>query len=140
GSIWRKWDLHLHTPNTKLSDNFVKIGEEEIWKTYCDKIETSDVAAFGITDYFSCENYFTFLDEFKKYYPDSKKVFFPNIEFRLDISVNQQGEEINIHIIFSNEVSKTVIDDFLSSLKTNHSNPGGTKISCKNLQPEQFVS
>jgi len=37
GSIWRKWDLHLHTPNTKLSDGFVKIGEEEIWKTYCDK-------------------------------------------------------------------------------------------------------
>lgn len=140
GSIWRKWDLHLHTPNTKLSDGFVKIEEEEIWKTYCDKIENSDVAAFGITDYFSCENYFAFLEEFKKYHPDSKKVFFPNIEFRLDISVNQQAEEINIHIIFSNELSKTVIDDFLSSLKTNHSNGGGTKISCKNLQPEQFVS
>lgn len=140
GSIWRKWDLHLHTPNTKLSDGFVKIGEEEIWKTYCDKIENSDVAAFGITDYFSCENYFTFIEEFKKYHPDSKKVFFPNIEFRLDISVNQQAEEINIHIIFSNEISKTVLDDFLTSLKTNHSNAGGTKISCKNLQPEQFVS
>ena len=140
GSIWRKWDLHLHTPNTKLSNGFVKIGEEEIWKTYCDKIENSDVAAFGITDYFSCENYFTFLEEFKKYHPDSKKVFFPNIEFRLDISVNQQAEEINIHIIFSNELSKTVIDDFLTSLKTNHSNAGGNKISCKNLQPEQFVS
>jgi hypothetical protein len=140
GSIWRKWDLHLHTPHTKLSDNFQKNGEEEIWKTYCDKIENSDVSAFGITDYFSCENYFTFLEEFKKYYPESKKVFFPNIEFRLDISVNQQSEEINIHIIFSNELSKTEIDDFLTSLKTNHSNAGGTKISCKNLQSDQYVS
>ena len=140
GSIWRKWDLHLHTPNTKLSDNFEKIGEEEIWKTYCDKIESSDVAAFGITDYFSCENYFTFLEEFKKHYPVSKKIFFPNIEFRLDIAVNQQAEEINIHIIFSNELTKNQIDDFLTLLKTNHTNAGGTKISCKNLQPDQFVS
>ena len=121
GSIWRKWDLHIHTPNTKLSDNFNQVGEEEIWKTYSDKIENSDVSAFGITDYFSCENYFTFLEEFRKHYPNSNKVFFPNIEFRLDISVNQQAEEINIHVIFSNELSKTQIDDFLSSLKTNHS-------------------
>lgn len=140
GSIWRKWDLHLHTPNTKLSDHFEKIGEEEIWKTYCDKIESSDVAVFGITDYFSCENYFTFLEEFKKHYPESKKIFFPNIEFRLDIAVNQQAEEINIHIIFSNELTKNQIDDFLTLLKTNHTNVGGTKISCKNLQPDQFVS
>ena len=140
GSIWRKWDLHLHTPNTKLSDHFEKIGEEEIWKTYCDKIESSDVASFGITDYFSCENYFTFLKEFKKHYPESKKIFFPNIEFRLDIAVNQQAEEINIHIIFSNELTKNQIDDFLTLLKTNHTNVGGTKISCKNLQPDQFVS
>ena len=140
GSMWRKWDLHLHTPQTKLSDNFQRIGEEEIWKTYCDKIENSDVAAFGITDYFSCENYFTFLKEFENYYPESSKIFFPNIEFRLDISVNQHAEEINIHIIFSNELSKNEIDDFLTNLKTNHSNLGGTKISCKNLQADQYIS
>jgi len=140
GSLWRKWDLHIHTPYTKLSDNFQEVGDEEIWKTYCNKIENSDVSAFGITDYFSCDNYFTFLEEFKKHYPNSNKVFFPNIEFRLDISVNQQAEEINIHIIFSNELSRVQIDDFLSSLKTNHSNSGGTKISSKNLQPAQFVS
>lgn len=140
GSIWRKWDLHLHTPLTKLSDNFQKIGEEDIWKSYCDKIESSDVSAFGITDYFSCENYFTFLDEFKKYYPDSKKVFFPNIEFRLDVAVNKQAEEVNIHIIFSNELERTQIDDFLTVLKTNHTSAGNSRVSCKNLSPEQFLS
>jgi len=140
GSIWRKWDLHLHTPFTKLSDYFQKIGEEDIWKSYCDKIESSDVSAFGITDYFSCENYFTFLDEFKKYYPDSKKVFFPNIEFRLDVAVNKQAEEVNIHIIFSNELERTQIDDFLTVLKTSHTSTGNSRVSCKNLSQEQFVS
>jgi exonuclease SbcC len=140
GSIWRKWDLHLHTPNTKLSDHFEKIGEEEIWKYFCDKIENSDVGAFGITDYFSCENYFTFLDEFNALYPDSKKVFFPNIEFRLDVAVNKEVEEVNIHIIFSNELAKNKIEDFLTILKTSHTADGGSRVSCKNLSPEQFVS
>lgn len=140
GAIWRKWDLHLHTPNTKLSDHFAKIGEEEIWKSFCDRIENSDVSAFGITDYFSCENYFTFLDEFKTLYPDSKKVFFPNIEFRLDVAVNKEAEEVNIHIIFSNEIAKNQIEDFLTILKTNHTADGGSRVSCKNLSPEQFVS
>ena len=140
GSIWRKWDLHLHTPFTKLSDNFQKIGDDDIWKTYCEKIENSDIAAFGITDYFSCENYFTFLDEFRKYYPDSKKVFFPNIEFRLDVAVNKEAEEVNIHIIFSNELVRTQIDDFLTVLKTSHTSTGSSRVSCKNLSKEQFVS
>jgi hypothetical protein len=28
GSEWRKWDLHLHTPETKLNDDFS--GEEDL--------------------------------------------------------------------------------------------------------------
>jgi len=140
GSIWRKWDLHIHTPKTKLSDNFKQMGEESVWETYCEKIEESSVEAFGITDYFSCDNYFFFLETFKKKYPESQKVFFPNIEFRLDISVNSKSEEINIHVIFSNLLAKSQIEEFLIDLKTNHSQTGGARISCKNLQQGQFVS
>lgn len=30
GSQWRKWDLHLHVPGTKLSNVYAKIdGESE---------------------------------------------------------------------------------------------------------------
>ena len=43
-----------------------------------------DVEVIGITDYFSVENYYTFIEKFKTKYPNSKKVFFPNIEFRID--------------------------------------------------------
>jgi hypothetical protein len=42
------------------------------------------VSIFGITDYFSIDNYNAFLQKFNKKYPASKKVFFPNIEFRTD--------------------------------------------------------
>lgn len=121
GSEWRKWDLHIHTPNTKLSDNFKQIEAEDIWKTYCTKIEESDVVVFGITDYFSVDNYFVFIENHKKYFPYSEKVFFPNIELRLEVSVNKSAEEVNIHILFSNSeiVTKSKIKDFLLKLDTN---------------------
>lgn len=142
GSIWRKWDLHLHTPKTKLSDNF-KLedkSESQIWDEYCDIIENSDVLVFGITDYFCCENYFEFLSHFNAKHPASHKVFFLNIEFRLPISVNKKGEEINIHIVFDNQLAKSKIDEFLLILKTQSTETTGASIKCKNLQSEHFVS
>lgn len=134
GSEWRKWDLHIHTPNTKLSDNFKQIEDEDIWKTYCTKIEESDVVVFGITDYFSIDNYFTFIENHKKYFPNSEKVFFPNVELRLEVSVNKCAEEVNIHILFSNceIVTKSKIEDFLLKLDTNIK-INDAIVPCKNL-------
>ncbi len=142
GSIWRKWDLHLHTPKTKLSDNFKIEGKDdiEIWNKFCQTIEESDVSVFGITDYFCCENYFKFLEIFKNQYPDSKKVFFPNIEFRLPIAVNKKGEEVNIHLIFDNKLDKSKIDEFLISVKTHFSDGSEVYLNCKSLKPEHFAS
>lgn len=134
GSAWRKWDLHIHTPGTKLSDHYKDESASDLWKVFCDKLEGSDVEAFGITDYFSVDNYFKVVEKMKEFYPNSKKVFFPNIELRLEISVNKAGEEVNIHIIFSNgpEASKEKLEEFLYNLKTNVT-VGGAVISCKAL-------
>lgn len=140
GSIWRKWDLHIHTPFTKLNDQFSQVDDEDIWKTFSEKVENSDVKALGITDYFSADNYFKFCEKFRDHYPNSEKVFFLNIEFRLDVAVNKKGEEVNLHIVFSDEVRKSEIEDFLAHLETNHTNQSGAKISCKNLKSDQFVS
>jgi ABC-type lipoprotein export system ATPase subunit len=138
GSEWRKWDLHLHTPDTKLNDNFS--GVNDTWKTYCEKIENSDVAVFALTDYFCADNYFTFLEKHKTYFPESKKKFFPNIEFRLEVSVNKKAEEVNIHIIFSNTVTKNKIDEFLLKLNTNITR-NGAKVSCRALaEKREFES
>lgn len=139
GSRWNKWDLHIHTPYTKLSDNF-KSSDADLWELYCKKIEESDVSVFGITDYFSCENYYVFLDKFNALYPESKKVFFLNIEFRLEISVNKEAEEINLHVIFSNQIERNQIDEFLIGLKTLQTNASGSRISCKSLNSDQFIS
>ena len=100
GSEWRKWDLHVHTPKTKLNNQYK--SESNVWREFCEKIEKSDVDVFGITDYFSLENYTKFINEFLQIYPNSTKVFFPNIEFRI-ADKNKDGEHIQFHIIFSNQ-------------------------------------
>ena len=100
GSEWRKWDLHVHIPETKLNNQYK--SESNVWREFCERIEKSDVDVFGITDYFSLENYTKFINEFLQIYPNSTKVFFPNIEFRI-ADKNKDGEHIQFHIIFSNQ-------------------------------------
>ena len=120
GSEWRKWDLHLHAPHTKLNDQF-RVNEGDIWDEYCRRLHESDVHAFGITDYFSADTYFRTITEYHKRYADSAKVFFPNIELRTGDVVNRAQEEVNVHLIFNpfrpnccNEIRL-----FLQYLKTN---------------------
>ena len=49
GSIWRRWDPHVHAPGTVLNDQF---GADSL-DAYLTAIETagSDVVALGVTDY-----------------------------------------------------------------------------------------
>lgn len=115
GSEWRKWDLHVHTPETKLNDEY-KLDNDDVWAKFCETLENSDVSVFGITDYFSIDNYFKFIEKFNEKHPNSKKVFFPNIEFRID-SKNNKNEHIQIHVIFSNSLEKKKLDNFLTRLK-----------------------
>lgn len=56
GSEWRKWDLHIHTPGTAKNDHYG--NSDEVWERYIDALEKSDVTVFGITDYFSMDNYY----------------------------------------------------------------------------------
>lgn len=86
GSEWRKWDLHVHTPGTKLNNGykFSKLDQEERdranelyekcknmlvanqinekrakeWLLWIDTIHNSDVSVVGVTDYYSLENFF----------------------------------------------------------------------------------
>ena len=120
GSEWRKWDLHVHSPGTKLNDQF-KHGANGPWDEYCRLLKESDVQVFGITDYFSADGYLRTLDEFAKRYPDSEKILFPNIELRTSYTVNKAREEVNVHLIFnpSQPNCGNKIQKFLRQLKTN---------------------
>ncbi|OGZ60906.1 MAG: hypothetical protein A2919_00020 [Candidatus Spechtbacteria bacterium RIFCSPLOWO2_01_FULL_43_12] len=134
GSLWRKWDLHVHTPGTKKNDQY-KADSGDVWDLFCKKLEESDVFGFGITDYFSVDNYFTFIDKFKNKYPDSPKVFFPNIEVCTSDVVNKAGEEVNLHLIVNPEIPnlKSKLGEFLSNLKTNETNSSNRNIKASEL-------
>ena len=134
GSEWRKWDLHLHAPDTKLNNQF-KVDDGNLWDEYCRRLHESDVVAFGITDYFSADGYFHASAEFKKRYPTSEKLFLPNIELRISDVVNRAQEEVNTHLLFNPFRSdyKTKIRSFLRELKTNKTDEGNRNIRASEL-------
>jgi hypothetical protein len=135
GSLWAKWDLHVHTPETKLSDAY-SAGNGDPWEKFIEEIDNSDVRVIGITDYFSIDNYEKCITRYKSKSRKGNKVFFPNIEFRLDVSVNKMAEEVNVHVVFDNDISIQDIKRFLDRLGTNITE-NGHKISCSNLTKKQ---
>ena len=140
GSEWRKWDLHIHAPATKLADQFRhKGGEDRLWDEYCRRLEESDVKVFGITDYFSSDGYFATKRNFETRYCDSDKVFLCNIELRISEVVNRANEEVNLHLIFNTfePDHETKISNFLQYLKTTKTAPGGRRVMAYELSGEQ---
>lgn len=84
GSEWRKWDIHVHPPGTKLNDGYKCTDGASPIDVFCKVLHDSEVHAFGITDYFSFDGFFVVKDRFDSLYADSSKVLFPNLELRLN--------------------------------------------------------
>ncbi len=120
GSEWRRWDFHLHTPNTKKNDQFHGDNDEK-WTRFYQDIKNyigdgSDpqrkIAAVGITDYFSIENY-------KKIKADgildqNIDFIFPNIELRcLPL---KDGVKMNVHLLINPSFVDRVDTIILSNL------------------------
>lgn len=144
GSLWRPWDLHLHCPGTKLSNAYGDPSDDDVWNRYIDNLETSPVQVFGITDYFSCDTFFELVRRYEARKPDSKKVFFPNIELRLAQTISADGSHPDIHVIFDNDPSICGRDQlvrFLTHLETQSTDTGNVKRSCSDLQsPDDFAA
>ena len=93
GSTWRRWDLHIHTPDTILNDQF---GD---WDEFLTAVEEQDtVSVLGVTDYFSITNYSTL-----KQYKEAGRIpgidlLIPNIEFRI-APPNDNARAVNIHLL-----------------------------------------
>lgn len=125
GSIWRKWDLHIHTPASYLN------GYSDNWNDYVDDvIEKSalhGVEAFATADYFTIDGY----EKLLKYYDPSVQVLaskntpeisrkvciIPGVELRVKV-FNGEGDSINLHILFDPKASPAFIrQNFLEELK-----------------------
>ena len=123
GSEWRRWDLHVHTKGTNKNDQF----KSEDFETFCEvlfrKAIDNDIAAIGITDYFSIDNYKKIKDYLSKIddetnFTESEKeqikniLILPNVELRM-LPVTNKNRLVNIHFIFNPE------EDFIDYLDNN---------------------
>ncbi len=66
GSEWRRWELHIHTPQTKKNDQYKGQNVEEKWEQFYNDINEyigdgrdliRNISAIAITDYLSLDNY-----------------------------------------------------------------------------------
>ncbi len=97
GSIWRRWEPHIHAPGTVLADNFPK---ENGWELYLDAVEAASPAlqAIGVTDYCITRSYERMCEEKAKGRLKECDLLFPNIELRLNTGT-VKGNFVNIHLL-----------------------------------------
>lgn len=135
GSVWRRWDLHIHTKGTAKKDDFTSTTFDDFCAVLLKEALVKDIAAIGITDYFNIENYkkviefvgnidtFTnrnttggviFSDADKK---KIKNIFIlPNVELRMMPSTDN-GRLVNIHCLFNPDFLSSIENDFFGSIE-----------------------
>ncbi|BBI32263.1 TrlF family AAA-like ATPase [Cohnella abietis] len=116
GSEWRRWDLHVHTPESYQQ----KFGEN--WEIYVDALKDKavlhDVEVVGITDYFSVDGYDKLKREFANgetylSLSNGKKLFLmPCIELRID-AFDTRENSINLHLVFNPKLEAITIKSAL---------------------------
>ena len=140
GSVWRKWDLHVHTP-ASFHHEFKFLNEEEkdkyhnnIWGKYIDELEKiSDVSVIGITDYFTINGYKKVLESRSMGRLQNFELILPNIEFRLDKLAG--GKNLNYHVFFSSGISLDKIEkEFLEELHIRAPNAEPRKLTRENIE------
>ena len=95
GSLWQRWDPHVHAPGTIFNDQFK--GD---WDAYFDTLEKAEppIRALGITDYYGLETFQHFLAKKKEGNRLAGcNLVFPNIELRF--SVGTAKAWINAHLL-----------------------------------------
>jgi ABC-type lipoprotein export system ATPase subunit len=117
GSLWRKWDLHVHTPASLVHE----YEGADPWPQFLDDLEKlpPEFRVIGINDYLFLDGYRRILEERKKGRLTNIDLILPVIELRLDKFGGSQGHmsRVNYHIIFSDELGPDLIEQqFLNAL------------------------
>jgi len=130
GSVWRRWDLHIHSPLSVLNNQFPQLpaGQGPDWEPYIKALEgLSNVAVVGITDYFSIVGYRAVAEFRRAGRLANIQCILPNVELRLGtFVVHQKSRDINLHVIFSGDLPPDEIEEeFIKALPIQVSGGGG---------------
>lgn len=116
GSVWRRWDPHIHTPGTAMNNQF----GPDAWDGYLTRIEQSKprIEALGVTDYCSIDEYEKVVGFQATGRLAEVGLIFPNIELRLP-TATKNDHPVNIHLLVSPEDPNHVEETrrFLRTLK-----------------------
>jgi len=130
GSEWRRWDLHIHTPDTALSDRY---GD---WDEFVSVLAAcSDVVVVGVTDYLDISNYLKVRELHQAGRLPNIALVIPNIEFRV-LPATDKNPGANVHMIVdpSGEDHPERIRQALTHLKFHYD---GNDYACT---PDQLVA
>lgn len=103
GSVWRKWDLHIHTP-ASIKQQYNNTAEG--WDKFINALENlpKEVKVIGITDYYFIDGYEKVMDyKVNKNRLSNIDKIFPILEFRIDTfgtASESNLQKINLHILF----------------------------------------
>ena len=101
GSEWRRWDLHVHTPESKLGDSFSGVSWDDYLMAIEQAAKDAEIAVIGVTDYLSIDGYEKILaaknDAGNPRLP-TVALLIPNIELRA-LPATTDGKALNIHIL-----------------------------------------
>lgn len=125
GSIWTKWDLHIHSPYTHQANEFGSTTIDE----FVNKVISSNLSLIAITNYFFFKE--NELDEIRCKFQekDAEVTVLGNLEFRID-QQNKEGEWINVHCIFSENITTQKINTILSTLPISNTTTERKSIYC----------
>jgi len=119
GSNWRKWDLHVHTPES-VSNRYGE-ASEEVWEQYVSDLEglPAEFSVIGVNDYLFLDGYKKLLEFKKAGRLQNIETLIPVVEFRLSkFAGHKKMLRVNYHVLFSEELTPEIIEEqFLSQLK-----------------------
>jgi predicted ATPase len=138
GSLWRKWNFHVHTKGTNKNDQFSSSTMDGFFHVFYKKAFEKQISAIGITDYFSIDRYLEAIEYRNKITTKSdasgnklfeeqeiefiKNIFiFPNVELRM-LPSTDKGRLINIHCLFNPDYVLDLENDFFSHIENQDGN------------------
>lgn len=120
GSVWRKWDLHVHTPAS------LKNGYGGNWDRFIQELEElpPSFGVIGVNDYLFLDGYKRLKEEQHSGRLKNIHALFPVIEFRIKKFAGvefRNTTRVNLHVIFDPELDTSVIESqFLSAVQTSY--------------------
>lgn len=97
GSIWHRWEPHIHMPGTLKNDNFH--GKNAV-EQYVKRLNAANppIRVVGITDYYVLDCYEKLRDIKQAGGLPNVELIFPNIELRFAVNA-AKGSPVNVHLL-----------------------------------------